>query len=279
MVIEQRWPPVGAVLGRAAGRHLEVPPALQGWPAHAQVARPCSAVCGVVSHRPAWSPRQRLSAFADQGVGALSKAHHRIARVIGFSRHVQDRCPTPDALGTHGGEAPGLPRPGLERGCVSTRRPVSSALGSTTPSATRRSANRGLVHHVRPVGGSRHARALRTASCVPANLRRAPGRGCSCNAASTPASPHRLRVRSLVDTRLWSPWALVASRWPSAAAHTIGARRMRRTEGRPCWMRLTQRWRFGSVKLLWEMLALEASFAGELDLGARLPVTTIVVDH
>jgi hypothetical protein len=44
-------------------------------------------------------------------------------------------------------------------------------------------------------------------------------------------------------------------------------------------MRLTQRWRFGSVKLLWEMLALEASFAGELDLGARLPVTTIVVDH
>jgi len=200
MVLNPLWPAVGEVLGCAAGRHLDVPPALQGVQAHQQVARPCPTVCVVVPHWPARSHRSWLADLADQLVGAFIDTDAWILRVIGFSRSIHDVFHAPDALRTHGGETPGLTPPGRARGFLRTRRTVSSAMASTTPSSTRRSANNGMVQHVRPVGGSLQARAIQKAACWPVNCCRAPGRGCSCQAASKPASTNRLRVRSTVDT-------------------------------------------------------------------------------
>jgi hypothetical protein len=78
----------GEVLGRAAGRHLDRPPALQGWQEHAQGARPFPTVCVVVAHRPAWSYRPWRSDLTDQLVGAFFTTDHGIARVVGLSLQV-----------------------------------------------------------------------------------------------------------------------------------------------------------------------------------------------
>ena len=57
MVIDQITHAGGKVLGRAAGRHLDVPPALQGVQEHNEVAGPFPTVLVVVPHWPAWSQR------------------------------------------------------------------------------------------------------------------------------------------------------------------------------------------------------------------------------
>ena len=143
----------------------------------------------------------------------------------------------PDNVRTHTGDAPCFALPWRAVVFVRTRCPVSSEPAATPWSAPQRSANHGSVQCTRPAGGVRQARATQKASCVPANVWRAPGRLRAVSARGRPASTHRCRVRWTVERPTHKMAAISSSVAPSAAWSSMWARATLRADGFPCFIR------------------------------------------
>jgi len=88
------------------------------------------------------------------------------------------------------GDGPGLFRPGCTIRAVATWLNESVIPGSTTLSASKRSAQRAC-----PASGSLHASAIIGAHCLASSLGSAPGRGPSLSAHCRPPSTNRRRAR------------------------------------------------------------------------------------
>ena len=88
-----------------------------------------------------------------------------------------------------------------------------------------------------PRKGVRQARATQQASCVPANVWRAPGRLRSVRARGRPASTNRCRVRWTVERPTRKMAALSSSVAPAAAWSSRWAQATLRADGFPCFIR------------------------------------------
>jgi hypothetical protein len=139
--------PGRAVLGGAPRRDLDMAPAGQRWEAHAHMTGPLAPILVVIPRRPPWCQRPRLARLADPWVGRFIAADHRREGIIGLGRPLQEIFHAPDTGGSEGGPTPRLPWPGLQRGLLRVRRPVSSALAATTRRAPRWCASHGRVQH------------------------------------------------------------------------------------------------------------------------------------
>jgi hypothetical protein len=203
---------------------LDVPPSLQGLKQHEQITRALPAILIIVPEQLTRYHWQGLARLADQLVRTLVNTDDRILWVLGLSVQAEKLCHAPDKFRAHCGHTPFLLLPWLAHVLFRVRRTVSSEIDSTMSSSTSVSARSCIVQHGRSSGGALHARAIRKASGLPANLRRPPGRGRSASAASRPSSTKRLRGRSTVAVPMWRACAMTSSGVPVCAWSRMCAR-------------------------------------------------------
>ena len=134
---------------------------------------------------------------------------------------------------SHFRDAPVLLKPWLESVFLSVRRTASSEMDGTTRRTINSFASNCIVQLTRPSGGLLHANAINVAWPRSSNFGTAPGRGRSLNAASSPCSTKRLRMRSTVDRLVCRTAATSSSGRSSAANNRMRARVMRRAEALP----------------------------------------------
>src|SRR5258706_3350165 len=189
-----------------------------------QIARPLTLVFVVLTSAVSGFKRQRFTDMRQQLGHLLIKTDHWTLRVIGLCIQAEDDFHSLDEGFGQLGNTPLTYLPGFEMFFCSSRRTLSTGMLSTIPSVSKRSVSSSSVQRSRPSGGALQANAIRCPSCCSFNSGSRSAPASSANAASTPASQNRKRIRRTVDSLIYSHWLISASVLPSALLSRICAR-------------------------------------------------------
>src|SRR5918992_854868 len=222
-LIDQPLHLVGKILHCPAFRDGNMSPAGLRLNKHKEIAGAVPLVLIVVPRGSSWCGEQGRAGLPNQLFAGFIKVDLGPLGIIGLGIKVQHILHGGHELGAHFRQTPLLLLPRFEFVFLSTWRTVSWAMVSAKPSSTTLAASSRNVHRAWPAGAGVQATAITCASCLPVNLRCAPGRACSSSAPRF-SSTNRCRVRPTVAVPTYSAAAISSSLRPSSALSRIRAR-------------------------------------------------------
>src|SRR5258708_11409985 len=160
---------------------------------HTQIAGAGAFICGAFPTGMTRTYWDRCASWREQLAALLVETDHGTLWVIGLMLPAQPTCHLRQEQRRYVGDTPTFDLPRLKVFFFRMRRTVSGAIGSITPSSTKRWASNSSVQRAR--GGSVQANAVKWASWPASSLATAPRPGLSAKALSNPSSQNRKRVR------------------------------------------------------------------------------------